>query len=112
MTGAQGVVINVALVLVGFNMAVAAVVSRLQSERMVDRWIEHCVQQVRPKYQADERARCEAEAEEWRYGNEPPFDWASYDESMERLLDRADQTPECRAADEALRRCNEALRAP
>ena len=76
---------------------------------LVGYWVEHCVDKWRPSFQEKARASCEAEAEEWRYGNEPRFDWEGYEEAIEEHMQRTEQTPECVASDEALRLCNEAL---
>jgi hypothetical protein len=59
-----------------------------REDRLVGYWIEHCVDQFRPKYQAHARRGCEEEAERWRYGTEEPFDWEGYEEAyaeMDRL---------------------------
>lgn len=80
-----------------------------EAARLVDYWVEHCVDKWRPAFQDKARASCEAEAEEWRYGNEPRFDWEGYEEAIEEHMQRTENTPECVASDEALRLCNEAL---
>ena len=59
-----------------------------REDRLVGYWIEHCVDQFRPKYQAHARRGCEEEAERWRYGTEEPFDWKGYEEAEEAAWDR------------------------
>jgi hypothetical protein len=77
---------------------------------LVSRWVEHCVNQFRPKYQEAERSKCEAEAEVWRSGDEKPIEWAEYDAMMDDHFELLDSLPECVESDRALERCNAAAR--
>lgn len=62
-----------------------ALVLHLERNRIVGYWIEHCVDQFRPKFQAEARRGCTEEAERWRYGTEEPFDWEGYEEAYAEL---------------------------
>jgi hypothetical protein len=90
--------------------AAIAVVVGWREDRLVGYWIEHCVNQYRPKYQEVERAKCEAEAELWRHGDEKPTKWAEYDAIMDEHFELLESLPECVESDRALERCNVAAR--
>lgn len=89
------------------GVAIAGVVA-LRDEQLVDRWVEHCVNQYRPKYQEGARVKCAEEAERWRYGDEAPTDWTEFDEAMDAHFKLLASLPECVESDRALERCNEA----